>query len=411
MSTINTQNLKELAEVLHRHQQRVVKWLSSPQVRDLSARSEALLSRRTQAGFNLFTLISPIYTRENLHSDILAALLDPAQQHGGGQVFAHEFLGMIRRIVTQETSLSVCNYRHIAVEREPGRIDILLRDTSTNHAVIIENKINGAADTPRQLPRYLDWAKVRGLTVDAIVYLTLDNSKTVAEVDYTEKDRQRVHGLLCRLPAYSTTGPSLLKDWLEPCQHLTQNIEALAVLRQYASLIRYMGGNQMNESLMQDFYGLFFNTEDGSLNQEAWKNATSVFAMMTELPAFRASNIVKQFLSDCSPFDYTAIHKQTAALFLFNGCKGVAIDIWCQPDRYDLSFWDREAKTYPNRVHEILNQCPKMRSLLTTSNPEASEMVRSFRFPDEEQDLFSFLRDALEELSAVDGNLLITRDL
>ena len=46
-------------------------------------------------GFNAFALVSNTYHRENFHSDILAAILNPLSEHGEGALFLKQFLTFI----------------------------------------------------------------------------------------------------------------------------------------------------------------------------------------------------------------------------------------------------------------------------------------------------------------------------
>lgn len=48
----------------------------------------SLLDKRdTSLGFNAFELVSDIYRRENFHSDIMCAIINPRSKHGEGLRF------------------------------------------------------------------------------------------------------------------------------------------------------------------------------------------------------------------------------------------------------------------------------------------------------------------------------------
>lgn len=56
---------------------RIKPLFNSQRLADLDQKFEANLKKRNiDIGFNLFSIISDVYYRENLHSDILAAFLD-----------------------------------------------------------------------------------------------------------------------------------------------------------------------------------------------------------------------------------------------------------------------------------------------------------------------------------------------
>src|SRR5947208_528493 len=64
---------------------------------ELARMYEACLERRNvDIGFNLFAIISDFYYRENLHSDILRALLDPQGKHQEQEKYFHLFLEYLR---------------------------------------------------------------------------------------------------------------------------------------------------------------------------------------------------------------------------------------------------------------------------------------------------------------------------
>src|SRR6266446_1027413 len=52
--------------------------------------------RYVDIGFNLFAIISELYYRENFHSDILKALIDPKGKHQEQETFINLFLKFIR---------------------------------------------------------------------------------------------------------------------------------------------------------------------------------------------------------------------------------------------------------------------------------------------------------------------------
>jgi hypothetical protein len=123
--------------------------------------------RKFEPGFSLFSLISDIYYRENFHSDIIHALLNPLEKHSEGPKFLNEFLLYIKSLGAN-INLSFYSHAELA-NRELGKIDILILDNSSKRAIIIENKIYGAPDMPKQLPRYFQYATEMGYTIDAII--------------------------------------------------------------------------------------------------------------------------------------------------------------------------------------------------------------------------------------------------
>lgn len=120
--------------------------------RDLE-RLKALLER-----FNIFEAIG-VVRQELRHSDFLAFLLNPQENHRLGDIFVKRLLQRLL-VDTEDVSVPVTpidldlwSLEQMEVRREWQRIDILLLDEPNRLAVIIENKI-GTGEHSDQLRRY-----------------------------------------------------------------------------------------------------------------------------------------------------------------------------------------------------------------------------------------------------------------
>lgn len=105
--------------------------------------------------FNLFEILG-IQTREEIHSNFLAWILNPSENHGLGDKILKEFLK--RAEVTNILDIECENYSDIIVEKEimiddNSRLDILLYNTDKTFMCVIENKIK-AQEGIKQLKRY-----------------------------------------------------------------------------------------------------------------------------------------------------------------------------------------------------------------------------------------------------------------
>jgi hypothetical protein len=122
-------------------------------------RLEALLDR-----FNIFEAIGMV-SRELNHSQFLAYLLDPSNNHGLGDLFVKRLLQNILSIADEgegrvlmpisAIELELWDLERMTVEREWHHVDILLRDVEHRLVVVIENKIKSGEHSD-QLQRYLD---------------------------------------------------------------------------------------------------------------------------------------------------------------------------------------------------------------------------------------------------------------
>ena len=118
-------------------------------------RLEALLDR-----FNIFEAIG-VVRQELRHSDFLAFLLDPQENHGLGDAFVKRLLQQALMSTPDVSApvtpvdLSLWDLGRMEVRREWRYIDIFLLDEQNQLAVIIENKV-GTGEHSGQLQRYYE---------------------------------------------------------------------------------------------------------------------------------------------------------------------------------------------------------------------------------------------------------------
>lgn len=108
--------------------------------------------------FNIFEVLGAVRV-ELRHSDFLAYLLNPNQNHGLGSNFLRRLLEgiLLESGTTQEIrpiDLELWDLDDIEVRREWQNIDIFLLDDTHKFVVIIENKIK-SGESPNQLNEYL----------------------------------------------------------------------------------------------------------------------------------------------------------------------------------------------------------------------------------------------------------------
>ena len=117
---------------------------------DLAELQRLIAEQKSQPGeFDLFEVIRPrLWEYEDVHSNVLAWLLNPSESHGVGDYFLRNFL---MTTVTQAESRGIgtaasvhitkADWSDTAVHRERNYIDILLVNRSNGLACAIENKI------------------------------------------------------------------------------------------------------------------------------------------------------------------------------------------------------------------------------------------------------------------------------
>lgn len=142
--------------------------------------------------FNAFEVLG-IVRRELRHSDFLAYLLDPQENHGLGDAFVKRLLKRAcpRKPVDESTisaiELDTMDFDHLEVKREWNNIDILV-EVDQRLIVIIENKID-ASEHSDQLQRYREQAAReyvgwKTLCIYLSIYGELPTDDSFVPIDY-----------------------------------------------------------------------------------------------------------------------------------------------------------------------------------------------------------------------------------
>lgn len=379
-------------------------WLESNAIIQLTVRHDHFIkNREVDMGFNLFNLISTVYYRENLHSDIMQAIIDPVGSHREGDRFLLLFIDFLRE--RHGVSFNIDNYSNARVFRESGRIDLLICDEISKRAIIIENKINGAADMDRQLVRYLKRVEADGYNCDSIVYLCLNQKGQPDLKGWETGEIAAVKPLLRVVCAYDEgSEDDLHTGWLTPCMdalktddadaHTPQRHEVLLVLRQYQQLIRKLGRTFMNKPIMKEFYELL-------KDKQQFDSAMAVAAMVNELPKYRTHRIKEFVFNHPEPFTQVWIYKETILVV-----EGFALDakhrsrlkihVESHQERTTLFFWDN------NGEGDEIGDVPATILSAIGMSDQFKEVEGwyecSFGFPTEESELLSFFQRFLEAL-------------
>lgn len=150
-------------------------------VETIRNKSEEAKQRSFNKGkeFDVFSIVGLWDEEVNLHSAIIAELLNPNGSHGAGDIFLKLFLqtiGMesfpINSRLVKPHSIKNITERYIGPKTDTtgGRLDIEIEDGT--HALIIENK-PGNEDQQNQLIRYNNYARKKFKRY-ILVYLTKD---------------------------------------------------------------------------------------------------------------------------------------------------------------------------------------------------------------------------------------------
>ena len=419
LSAINAL-LDEVALMRRNFLARALSILDSPEIRRLACEySKNLASRHVDLGFNAFAIVSDIYHRENLHSDVIKAFLDPKGKHGEGDRFLRAFLDYLNTIDTIGKRIALENYSNARVEREEGRIDVLIADETSKHAIIIENKINGAGDMDKQIPRYLEYIKAKEYHCDAIIYLRLYGKEGPDRAGWSKEQKEEISTLLSVVRAYDEPKDfDVHSGWITKCIDLCKKeSDAGFLLRQYSLLIKSLGKYVMNKPIMDEFYKLMSDksrygvaldvklTLDDlrlQLDEEHYKVAQTVKTMLDDLPTYRAERIIEKFQSDFEPFSKIENYQGIVRfLGMLRGNAHIGIEIHCEPEhpkRSLFGFWDRnDGDGKEGKAREIL----KKMDVLEEYQVKGGWFFKYFEFPEKEEALLQYIHLFKQKLAIV----------
>lgn len=408
--------LDEVEMIRRNFLERTTSFLNSEEISKLANEySKNRANRDVDLGFNAFAIISDIYHRENLHSDVIKAFLDPKGKHGEGDRFLRAFLEYLSAIDTIGARITPENYSNARIEREEGRIDILIADETSKHAIIIENKINGAGDMDKQLPRYLEYIKAKNYRCDAIIYLRLHGNGGPDRAGWSDEEKEEITGLLSVVSAYDELDSDLYLGWVKQCTELCKKgSNADFLLRQYSLLLKSLGKYAMNKPIMDAFYKLM--SDEGryrvaldvkstledlrfQLDEKSHKVAETVGKMLGDLAAYRAGRITERFQSDCEPF--SSVKPGGNSVFFKGMLRGKAefgIDINLEPEFTSFGFWDRnDGAGKDGKANEILR---KMDVLDEYEAKDGSGFfVKLFAFPRDDDALLQYIQTFKHKLT------------
>ena len=248
---------------------------------DLKTACENYAKPVDELAFNPFVLMSDTYKRENFHSDILKAILLPTGTHDEGTRFFNLFCDLLIEAAEWKTQTETEENENlrldlngiseniekiracgdVSVTRETGHTDIAIcgslsekssapegTPSEKDWVIIIENKINGAVDQERQLPRYSEYWEKKEKTVLVFVYIVLTDSTAMPDINqWTPDDKTSVFPKLITLPAYNENVSFSLFNFLRRCELDAKKFSSVALFRQYAALMKEQAGGNMSE--------------------------------------------------------------------------------------------------------------------------------------------------------------------
>jgi hypothetical protein len=155
------------------------------------------------AEFNPFSVLDIVH-HEIRHSNVLAWLLDPNENHGLGDAVLRRIIIEVLKQGTTSFPLSVaeiirCQFNGVAIHREykakTRRIDILLECAQPRFVMIVENKLR-AGESKNQLRDYLDYVTNKFHTTPVLpIYLTISGDDP-SDTNYATLSHCSIHSIL-----------------------------------------------------------------------------------------------------------------------------------------------------------------------------------------------------------------------
>ena len=200
--------------------------------------------------FNVFSIIGREHYEVEIHSAIIAELLNPQGLHGQGDVFLKSFLKS-EKIVGKYKEITNCEHfedfkvsKEFSISNNKGRIDILVQAYDT--CIAIENKIY-APDQNEQLKRYRDFSK------STVIYLTLDGSEPG---EYT-RGNLSVDEVICLSYEKDIVG------WLDICiKEVPRLPQIREILYQYQTLVKSLTGQSIDREYDMNTADIFFEGDN-----------------------------------------------------------------------------------------------------------------------------------------------------
>lgn len=311
--------------------------------------------------FTIFEIISNLYYRENIHSDLIAFLLDPTQNHNYGLLGLRLFIDLINK--KTGWSIDSSYYELAEVVREQNKIDILIKDNHSMRAILVENKMNKAPDMDRQIPRYCDILIDQGYQIDAAIYLPLNRFKKPDESTWNEEDKQW-ENLIVNIPAVSSKEDiSLVRDWLNELSNKSINPDVKSIIRQYSYLIMKLNELDMDNESFKELYDYLMNNEGDNLD-----TALSFVEMMNRFPQYLAQRLCNLYSDNCAPFAETWLYNKTVAVFENYMVEGISfyMDVSCYIDHYYIKLSVRNG--------ELSNKYTSIKNMLKTKGIRAFDV-------------------------------------
>ena len=240
-------------------------------------------------------IITELHANENAHSRILRMFL----QYDDGKK-KYPILGKFLDIPKVKQVFGNKEFKSPVFTNERERIDVLIEEPRS-FAIIVENKIKGAADQERQLERYIESVESHDISSDNIyaIYLTDNGEKIVDECSLTKNAKKKLNyngsadmGRFIPLNYRYDILPWLEKEVLPNCIEKEELL--ISALKQYIDYLKCMFGIIENEE--QKILIMEKLKEELGINNKDFADAYICFNTIENL--YKLQNKVEEIRAD-----------------------------------------------------------------------------------------------------------------
>ena len=366
--------LKDIALLKNKHLRASVEFINS-----FSLKFECQIDKNYIEPYNIILAASDIYYRENYHSDVIHYILKNKNET------LKYFIKYINSL-SDNININFNNFRNTEIIREENKIDLLIKDLYSNHCIIMENKINNAGDMARQLPRYYNSVVKQGLTVDGILYFSLDGQKRPDKSSWTNKDIElELDEKIVFGAASNDTKYDFINNFLLHCKDDSMSEQENSFYCQYIDLLKHLRRNHMDYEIMEKFYCEMMNAEQ-------YSSALSIRNMLNDLMVFRRDRVHNYFVNNHNPFE--RIFKWSTNDTVFEFIRDIApkenikIDVFCEQNHTKVQFWIQNPKTKSDLIEAILVKIGEEKYF---QKDEKNCFSRIFEFPREDEIMYKYL--------------------
>ncbi len=211
---------------------------------------------------------------EFVHSNFLAWLLDPSEDHGLGFLFTKKFLNLVgEKAENDNIDLSCIDFLDILIEREKSseesRLDIRLMDTKGTFQCIIENKIFSKEGDDQTNRLYRDFHGI--CPNELFIFLTLNGSEKADNTNFQSLTYNELRPVFMQLLDVTDGDTKLLiKNYLNTLERLVMAEKFRGYSERTQLYFRYVKHIEEVKAAYEEDRKLLLSALEEGIKQRQW---------------------------------------------------------------------------------------------------------------------------------------------